>query len=355
MKQLLINRNEILQGPAPECINVVRRFTGKKMCRYLDGYYQSLLIPFLAKKFKIEEDQIMLSYGLEGFFRSAFDVLNPKQEKVLTHNYHYSYYKKYLDFKGVSLHYFRLKKLDHSYIFDIDDCLKQYTVLKPRYLIITSPNNPTGNSINPEELRKILQNVSNSTLVILDEASFGFDADHKQDDFIKLLHEFTNLIILRSFSKLYALAGVRIAYCLCGKNAKKLLRYQSHYLGLNRISEEVAIAALQSNNYYKKISKIVIANRELLTRKINTTTYFHAFSSKGNFVLIEILPDALQLFKSFHEKEKIIVGKFIDETLYRVSIGTDKYYLSFIKMCNKIDTLIKKTKNTNKERLTRLK
>src|SRR5581483_5272680 len=160
--------------------------------------------------------------------------------------------------------------------FDIDNCLSKIEESKPKVVLITSPNNPTGNSINLADFRKILDKTDKTTLVILDEAYFGFDENYNQQDFIALLEKYDNLMILRSFSKLYALAGLRIGFALCGKKVKDILRYQNFYLGGSRLLEEIAIAALESDDYYKGLSSEVISDRQKFISEIGKLKNFKA-------------------------------------------------------------------------------
>src|SRR5579864_8765142 len=101
MAQLLLNRNEVWQGPAPACEDVWRSFKREDAASYRDGYFTSALIPALSKKFSVPEDHIILGYGSEELLQLVFDTLQPHKDIVLTHEYHYSYYQKYLDFRGV--------------------------------------------------------------------------------------------------------------------------------------------------------------------------------------------------------------------------------------------------------------
>src|SRR3989338_9445282 len=101
MKQLLINRNEVIQGPSPRVLGVLKNFKAEHTNLYLEDYYHSILIPKISEIFGIPEEQIITSYGEEDFFRMTLDELDPKKDSVLTHSFHYTYYNKYLNFKGV--------------------------------------------------------------------------------------------------------------------------------------------------------------------------------------------------------------------------------------------------------------
>lgn len=340
MKQLILNRNEVVQGPSPKVLEVLRNFKPEHANFYIGDYYHSILIPKISEIFGILEDQIITSYGEEDFFRTIFNELDPKKDSVLTHLFHYTYYKKYLDFKSIVLNTFEMKEENGNFVFNIESCIQQYHKTNPKILILTSPNNPTGNSLSQEKLEKLLKNITVETLVVVDEAYWGFDQEYDQQAFLSLLCKYPNLVFLRSFSKLYALAGLRISFALCGANVKNILKYQNRYLGLSRILEEVAIAALESDDYYKKLSAEIIGNRENFIDELRNFKNFQPFSSKANFVLVKIASNVVvERLKNALQKEEVVISKFVDENFLRVSVGEKENTRKFLKLLEKIDIL----------------
>lgn len=340
MKQLLLNRNEVIQGPSPKVLDALKNFKSEHANLYLEDYYNSVLIPKISKIFGISEEQVIISYGEEDFFRTIFDKLDPQNDSVLTHQFHYAYYKKYLNFKGITLNTFRMNEENQEFSFDIEDCIQQYQKLNPKILLFTSPNNPMGNSFSASELEKILQNTNTDTLVVVDEAYHGFDEAYNQKAFLFLLEEYPNLVFLRSFSKLYALAGLRISFALCGANVKNFLKYQNRYLGLSRILEEVAIGALESEDYYKKLSKEIIKDRERFIEETRKFKNFKPFNSKANFVLLRIIKSNIaKQIQDVFVNEEVVIGKFFDDNLLRVTVGHREYTDKFLKLLERIDNL----------------
>lgn len=324
MVQVLLNRNETTQGPSPDAMKVLQQFSRAKISMYQAGYFPSLLRPVLSQAYVIPEDQIIISYGSEELLRLVFDTLVAGRDSVLTHQYHYSYYLKYLDFKGVQLSYFRMPSQDRSFLFDVDHCITQYEEIKPKVLIINSPNNPTGNSISMPDLIRILDHVDPATLVILDQAYIEYERGVHTQDGCELLARYPNLMLLRSFSKLYALAGLRIGYALCGTSVKNMLSYQDRYLGMSTLVEEVAIAAFHSTEYYTQVRNEVISHRQWFLQQTLAFDGFTVYESNGNFVLARISDTIRHLFNAAIEPEKRIIGKYVDVDLYRISLGEPK-------------------------------
>lgn len=335
--QLLYNRNEVLQGPSPKCVQVLRSFSPRNLSRYFEGYFGSLLIPALSKKFLIPEQHIMLGYGLEDVLRIVFNRLKSGTDTLLTHDPHFTYYDKYLRFRGVTVESFGMIEAQHAFVYDISDCLKKIDAVRPTVVLITSPNNPTGNSISVEDLSRVLRRAKRSTLVVLDEAYFGFDERYGQQAFIGLLKKHPNFMILRSFSKQYALAGLRMGYALCGKDVKKLLQFQNYYLGGSRLLEEVAVAAMSDVQYYKKLSHEIISDRKRFIASVNTLKNFRAFDSNANFVYVKANTIVLAKLKKGLEHEEALISKFVTEACMRVTIGSKRYTDAFLKLLRETD------------------
>lgn len=336
MKQIEFNRNEQLYGPSPLCYKAIKKLEKEHVKRYLDGYYRSILKDKLSEIYSISYDRIIVGYGAEDIFRSVFDSLR-LGDSVLTHDLYYSYYKKYLDRKEVKLETFRMTDTGDEFAFDVEDCIKSVNEIFPKVLVITSPNNPTGNSISPSLLERILGSISSEILVVLDEAYFGFDPEYKEKEFLSLLEQYPSLLIMRSFSKLYGLAGMRIGYALCGKNVTNMIRYQDNYLGMSRILEEVGVVALESGPYYRKVSTKIIGERDKMNASIRGMKHFHVYKSKANFVLIRVDENKVEALKDALREEKILIGKFINANLFRISLGLPRHNRNFVKLLNNID------------------
>lgn len=336
-QQKLFNRNEITQGPSPKCMEVISNFEPKHVSLYFDGYFGSILIPKLSTIFNLPKEQIMLGYGTENIFRMIFDSLSPGKDTVLTYTPSYTFYSKYLEFKGVRLVQSILKDSGDTFELDIEDFITKINELNPKVTLITSPNNPTGNSVKASELSKILEQTDKNSLVILDEAYYGFDNDYDEQAFLYLLNDHDNLIILRSFSKLYALAGMRIGFGLCGKRVKELLRYQDLYLGGSRLLEEVAIAALDSKDYYENLSKEIVTDRTNFIETVNKLSHFKAYNSKANFVFVKVQPEVKSTLESKLDTEDTLISKFIDNERMRVTIGSGQYTRRFLEILNDLD------------------
>ncbi|MBI3963420.1 MAG: aminotransferase class I/II-fold pyridoxal phosphate-dependent enzyme [Candidatus Kerfeldbacteria bacterium] len=324
MTQLVLNRNEVFQTPAPGVLRAIRRFRVDHVQRYLDNYGRSILVPKLSRRFRVSPDRILLTYGEEDLFRTVVSTLRPGKDALLTHDYHYSYLDQYLRPQRIALRTFRMRETDNAFQFDISDCLRKYRKTRPNVLLLASPSNPTGTSITARDLRVILDHIGQRTLVMVDEVNWGFDPAYDEPGFHSLLRQFPNLLIARSFSKRYAMAGLRIGFALCGSGVRGLLRFQDRYLGVSRILEEAAVAALDAEAYYSRVSRAVMGDRAWFVRSVRTLGV-QAFDSTANFVLLRLPTRCIPFVQRVLRREPVLIAKFVRSGLLRVTVGSPPY------------------------------
>ncbi|OGN27495.1 MAG: hypothetical protein A3A33_04700 [Candidatus Yanofskybacteria bacterium RIFCSPLOWO2_01_FULL_49_25] len=332
----LVVRNENLYGPAPACMKVLSSFSTDDASRYIGGYNNSLLVPVLARRFSIPPQRILAGYGAEDILRMFFDSLAPG-DSVLTHRLHYTFYSNYLRARNIPVHTFGLREKSTSVVFDFEDLFAKYHAHKSALLLITSPNNPTGTTLSARELARIMKKVDRHCTVILDQAYLGFDQEYKEKPFRILLDRYPNLVYVRSFSKQYALAGLRIGYALCGSAIPSRINYQPSYLGMSRVLEQVALAALSSGPYYRKIAKKIINDRIRFTVTINRCSHFKAFDSKANFVYLHVDSERRDAFARALENEITVLAKKIEPGYYRISIGLTRHMTHLSQLISRLD------------------
>lgn len=322
-----LDRNENNYGPSQKCIDVLTNATPDLFYMYSTDYkngFKSALSNRLANEFSITEDRVLLGYGAEDLLKQVVQTyLNRKKKKLLIPDHSWWYYKEISnEVKGISIEYPIVEGKD-SYEYDIDKLMEIYEDTNPEVVFLASPNNPTGNSISDEQLIYVLDRMKES-IVVLDEA-YWFSSNNKKAT--ELVNKYSNLIIIRTFSKLYALAGIRIGYALVGSGLKRIKKLSNRYLGYNRISEKIAIAAMDSLEYYNEIAEKMTADRELYFTELNKVKSIKAYKSDANFVLVKIPKESMNQLKEFL-LEKGLVIKFMNEKIVnshlRISLGTQE-------------------------------
>ncbi len=336
----ILNRNEMLRPPAPRVVAALRKFDIGKASLYLEGYHGSRLAPVLAQRFGVPREQVSVGYGIEFFLRAIFDSLIPGKDDVLVADPHFAYYSHYAAVRGVRVLKVPLIDAGHEFRFDVTRTVVEIERQKPKVVLLTSPNNPTGDIIAPRDFVKVLEAAGPKTLVILDEAYHGFNKQYDEKQFVSLLARYPNMVILRTFSKEYGLAGMRIGFALWGSEAKKLVRYEDLYLGGSRILEEAAIAVLASEPYYRKMRAEIVRERETFRKAVGKLKHFTAYASHTNFVFVRIAPGAIGAVRAALDVASPLVARFVGDDAIRVSIGLPKDMKAFAEVLKKIDAEI---------------
>lgn len=323
---IYLDRNENQYGPSPTCFQVLQDSNSDTLNIYSRDYsrgVKSILSERLAHDFGTTEDKILLSYGSEDLLKQAVQCYINKGDKILIPSCSWWYYKKIAEeAEGLNIQYPILEG-DHTFYYDIEQMIEIYNREKPKLVLISSPNNPTGNRLETNQLKDVLERMSD-TLVILDEAYLLFDETYKSDP-VELVNKHPNLIIIRTFSKYYALAGIRTGFAFLGDNHARFKLLNARYLGFNRLSEKIAIAALDSPEYYSSIGRKMADDKQMFYNELNKLPGFHAYISYANFILVKIPPEVKAPLNKYLTERNMIV-KFMNEdglnNHIRITIGT---------------------------------
>lgn len=323
---IYLDRNESNYGPAPKCFDVLRTAGLESMSWYSREFgngSKSILTARLANDFQIDESSIILGYGAEDLLKQSVQCFLTKDDTILIPSYSWWYYKQLAAEVGCKQAEYQLVLGENGYEYDVDSLLEIYSTVKPAMVFISSPNNPTGNTISPVELRDILRHFSDS-IVVLDEAYSSQSSNNNVKD---LLSENPNLIIMHTFSKYYGLAGMRIGYAMVGENVKEFTKFTNRYLGYNRLSEQIAIAALDSPEYYEEIAEKMTQDKEMMYEEFSRLNGFTAYHSVTNFILVKI-PRSIYTSLNTYLKNRGFVIKFMNEELLnshlRITLGTQE-------------------------------
>ncbi len=324
---ILFDRNENRYGPAPACLEVLRQADAELLFNYTrafqGGHYSDLSVR-LGDIHEVEEKRIILGYGCEDILKEAVHYFLKKGRKIIIPAASWWYYKAIADEVGGVTVEFPLVETPTRYEFDVDALIRMKKEHDPGMVLIASPNNPTGNTLAREDLLRVLV-AYHDCLVILDQAYFGL-TPVQIDDFGALTDQFPNLLILRTFSKLFALAGVRMGYGIIGEGLGGFQKFCARNLGYNRLSERLALAALDSPQYYGDIARRMASDRGKFYELFRSFAGCEVFESDANFILVKFPQHVIPVLKEALAAQGLIV-KFFSEPAFlgyaRISLGTD--------------------------------
>ncbi len=326
MGQIVLDRNENQYGPSPACYDVLRHANLEQLSLYSRDFAKgrkSELSQRLADEIGIPEERVLLSYGSEDMLKQVVHCYLHQGERLLLPQQSWWYYKKIAkEVHGDHVEY-PLYERRSRFEFDVDDIIRLYHMHRPHVILIASPNNPTGSSMKQTDLSRLI-NTCSSSVIVLDQAYYGFentDNNHLRD----FLNAHPRLVVLRTFSKYYALAGLRIGYTCVGADLSHLIEFSARYLGYNQLTEKIALAALSDKAYYERINGYMREDKAMYIREMNKLEGFKAFESDANFMLVRFPVEHKKLLQDGLKQRGVIV-KFLDDPgvtdCIRITIGT---------------------------------
>ena len=191
---------------------------------------------------------------------------------------------------------------------------------RTRLVFLCNPNNPTGTAVGKDELRRLVDNVPDHVLVVIDEAYREYVDPAAVPDASTLFADRPNVAVTRTFSKAYALAGLRVGYCLASPDVISAVRKCQVPFSVSTLAQEAAIAALGEGEEVARRAKLTVAERERVRAALLEAGY-DVPPSQANFVWLPLGEEAAA-FAEACLAGGVIVRPFAGEGV-RVTIGTD--------------------------------
>ena len=245
--------------------------------------YGAMATKAISEFLGFSESEIYVGNGADGVLDSLTKVFVKKGSKVLVVEPTfplYAYFTQLYGGKKVTV------LLRPNFELDIDGilekCDKQTSVL-----IVCSPNNPTGNQFKEGDLKKILQEFNG--VVVVDEAYVDF-AKYTVVDWIR---KFDNLIVLRTFSKAFGLAGIRAGFLVSNKSIAEYVKRVTHPFDVNIVTQRIIALALQNWNYFKERTQYIVREREWLRNNLAKIDGINPYPSDANFILFKVTKNNL--------------------------------------------------------------
>ena len=189
---------------------------------------------------------------------------------------------------------------------------------RTRLMFVCNPNNPTGTSVRKEELDRFLDDVPSDVLVVLDEAYREFVTDPAVPDALTTYAHRPNVVVLRTFSKAWGLAGLRVGFLVAQPEVAAAIRKVVTPFSTNLVAQAAALAALDAGDEVKRRAALVVSERERVTEALRKMS-LEIPESQANFVWLP-LGDQSSAFGAACEARGVIVRPFAADGV-RVTIG----------------------------------
>jgi histidinol-phosphate aminotransferase len=200
-----------------------------------------------------------------------------------------------------------------------DEIISKMDSVDKSIVFISHPNNPTGNCFSNQGIMDIIEHESKS-IIVLDEAYYEFSGN----TFLPLLDKYENLVILRTFSKAYGLAGLRVGYMIANESITKQIMKVKMVYNINSLSQKIALILLNHKDQMSGYINQILRERDRLINGIDKIDGIKQFHSDANFILFRTNTNADELFSAFLENGILIRNlneKGLLENCLRVTVG----------------------------------
>lgn len=288
-------------GPPSKVVSTIKKNV-KLISSYPDPDSKELKSA-IAEYTSVDSDNVVVGNGANELIHLFADVFVKKNDKVVIPMPTFFEYEFACDKNSASISYVELNDfvLDRESVIDAID-------KETKVVFICNPNNPSGQLVDRSDVERIVSHAyNNGTLVMLDECFIEFVDEPEKNSFVKYVSEHENLIVLRTLTKAFGLAGLRVGYCIANKKISRILSKVKVPWSVNALAQKAATVALKDHAHLEKTRQLVREEKRYLFGNIARMKGFKPYRSDTNFFLIKLLnTDSLSLQEKLLKK-KILV------------------------------------------------
>jgi histidinol-phosphate transaminase len=310
-----LNTNESPYPPSPKVVEAYKNFEYDKL-RLYPSFVCKELKDALGEIYNVKNNEIFLGNGSDEVLALAFMTFFNSDKPVLFPDVTYSFYDVWCNLYKIP---FERVPLDDNFCFKKEDYYKENGGI-----VITNPNAPTGIYMELDTLEDIIKH-NQDVIVIVDEAYIDFGGKSA----VELIHKYDNVVVVQTYSKSRALAGIRLGYAMAQSeliDAMEAVKNSFNSYTINSLSNVIATASAKDTAYFDECVNRIVNSREWTVKELDKLG-FESLPSKTNFIFTTNKNiRAVELFEYLRE-QKVIVRYFnkprISEYL-RITIGTQE-------------------------------
>lgn len=305
--------NENPLGPSPKAVAAMTKAISEAHI-YPDGFGFKLR-DALAQKFGVGIGQIVLGNGSNEIIEFIGHAFLKPGDNVVTAEHAFVVYKLMATLFGAET----IEVPDPGFVHDLDAMLAAITP-RTKEVFIANPNNPTGTMVTMDALERFMDKVPDHVVTVIDEAYYEFV--NEPQDTMKFVREGRNVILLRTFSKIQGLAGLRIGYGIGPEELISVLHKTRQPFNANAIAQAGAVAGLLDEEHQAKTKRITDEGRVYLGQQF-TEMSLEFVPSHANFILVKV-GDGNVVFQKMLDKGVIVraMAEYKLPEWVRISIGT---------------------------------
>jgi len=273
----------------------------------------------ISQHLGVNNTQILLGNGSEDVIKMLLQALVFTEGEIIISQYGFMAYKILATGMGIAV---KEIPVQADFVTDLSAMIAAISD-KTRMIILANPNNPTGTYMNKAEFATFLANIPKNVVLVCDEAyyEYMYAADYPQS--ITFLNDFPNLVITRTFSKAYGLAGLRLGYGIANEQLIEYVNRIRQPFNVNHLAQQAGIAAIQDQAFVKRSVKVNEQGKEQFYECFDELK-LHYVPSFGNFILVDMGSAAQPYYQSLLQEGVIVrpLQAYQLENHLRFSIGT---------------------------------
>jgi len=330
IKAIKLASNENPLGPSPKAVEAMKRFLTESN-RYPDGagYY---LREKLAKYHSVPMDQIVLGAGTTELILLVAHILLAPGDEAVTSEYAFVMFPLSVQAAGGQLVEVPMK----DYTFDLEAIAARVSS-RTKLVYIANPNNPTGTMVTASAIDRLLDTLPETTLLLLDEAYADYVTHHDYTHALDYVHQQRKVLVLRTFSKVHGLAGLRIGYGMGHPELIAAINKIRSPFNVASLAQVAAMAALDDTEHIQRSLEVTRRGMELFAQEIPKLG-LKFVPSFANFIFLKTGRDANADFRALLKLGVIVrsLGFMGMPQAMRVSVGTEEENHRFLEAFKKV-------------------
>lgn len=308
--------NENALGPSPRAIKAILK-AASSLHRYPQGdcFY---LKESLARHLGMDSSHLMFGNGSDELIDIILKTIHGPSAEIITADITFVEYEITAFINGFKVKTIPLK----NFKFDLK-AIEKAVSKNTKAIFIANPNNPTGTYLNKDEIASFLKNIPKDILVVFDEAYFEYADKADFPSLIPLITKNKNIIVLRTFSKIYGLAGVRIGYMIAPKFFIRAAERIRQPFNVNALAQAAALEALKDKVFLEKTRQLNKKEKMFLYQELDKLG-LTSVPSAANFILVRFHTNVSTIFQRLLKKGVIIrpMNAYKLSAYGRITIGT---------------------------------
>ncbi|MCP4229439.1 MAG: histidinol-phosphate transaminase [bacterium] len=326
--KLASNENEL--GPSPKALDAIREIL-TKIHRYPEGsgFY---FVEGISEKYGFDFDQFILGNGANDLIELVVKTYVETDENVIYGFPSFIMYEIAVKMMGAEYRRIPLK----NYAMDMETMLDAVDE-KTKIVFIANPNNPTGTIVRHKELDEFVARIPDDVLVVLDEAYNDFVDDPDYPDSLQYVRDGKTVMVMRSLSKTYGLAGLRLGWAVADKEIIDAVHKIRQPFNANIIAQAAGVAALADEEHLLKSREMIIEGRDYLYEQLKRMGLDYV-ESQANFVLIDFKTDITELNLKLLRRGIVVrpMAGWGYTHSARVTVGTMEQNRQFVKVLKEV-------------------